>query len=279
MDAFLAMLRRQLWETRWQLGISALALFGFGWLFEFVTSMTEDRLRMAFEEGNVDGRMRVMTAMAGPGMDYSSAAIEMTGWLHPLILLPVIIWSLSRASISPAGEIERGTLDLTLSRPTSRSGYLGAQLVVAAVGLAFLASALVAGSVCAARVHPIDTPPSVAALARPALNLAALGMVIYAYTILCSACDSVRWRPVMIGSVITLASFVVFVVVNLPVLADWSWKPLLQHMTIFRAYNPVDAVGKATHLAFNVCLLLGLSAGAIVPAFLAFQWRDLPASG
>jgi ABC-2 type transport system permease protein len=279
MDAFLAMVRRQLWETRWQLGISALALFGFSWLFVFVTSRTEDKLRQSFEDGNVDGRMRIFRSMAGEGMDFSSAAIEMTGWIHPLILLPVVIWSLTRASISPAGEIERGTLDLTLSRPASRSAYLGAQLLVATAGLVLLMAALVAGNVGATRVHPVDKPPTMSDLSRPALNLAALGLVIYAYTILCSACDSVRWRPVMIGSVITLASFVVFVVVNLPALDDWSWKPLLQHLTIFRAYNPVDAVGKATHLAFNVSLLLGISALAIAPAFVAFQWRDLPANG
>jgi ABC-2 type transport system permease protein len=279
MDAFLAMVRRQLWETRWPLGISALALFGFSWLFVFVTSRTEDGVRRAVEEGNMRNRVRFMRSMGGDSMDFSSAAIEMTGWVHPLILLPVVIWSINRGAAAPAGEIERGTLDLTLSRPSSRSSYVGAQVFVAGLGLLVLTAALVAGNVAATLVHPIDTPPTVRDLVRPALNLAALGFWIYAYTFLFSAADVVRWRPVLIGSVVTLACFVAYVVVNLPPLEDWSWRPWVERINFFRAYNPVDAVGPAKNLAFNLGVLAGLSAAALAGAFGAFGWRDLPANG
>ena len=50
--------------------------------------------------------------------------------------------------------------------------------------------------------------PAPWAMLRPAINLAALGLPIYGYTLLASALDHVRWRATLIGSVLTLAGFV-----------------------------------------------------------------------
>ena len=55
---------------------------------------------------------------------------------------------------------------------------------------------------------------------RPAVNLAALGLPIYGYTLLASALDYVRWRATLIGSVLTLIGFVALVISLIPILKE-----------------------------------------------------------
>lgn len=274
MSAFLAMTRRTLGESRWMLGVESVALFGLSWLSVFITSRTEVAMRKAAGSG---GGMRLAFRGIGESAQtVGSVAFEVLWWNHPFILLNVLVWAIARGSIAVAGEIERGTLDLVLSRPVSRASYLASQVLVAAFGLAAMASALVAGNLLASRFHTVETPPSLAALARPALNLAALGLAVYGFTLLLSALDYVRWRPNLIASIATLASFILFVIANVPVLKEWKW---LEKGSIFRAYDPVAAAVHGRGLGFNVTLLAGIGLAGIAPALLAFARRDLPPNG
>ncbi len=111
------------------------------------------------------------------------------------------------------------------------------------------------------------------------MNLAALGLPIYGYTLLASSIDSVRWRPTSIGSGLTLAGVIAFVVSLVPQLQNMSWKPWLERVSIFKAYNPVELVTKGESLGFNLAILGGIGISCIILAFVAFAVRDLPANG
>jgi ABC-2 type transport system permease protein len=221
-------------------------------------------------------RSAMMRNMGGPSMDFSSVAIEVMLWNHPFILLTIALWAIARASYSPAGEVEKGTLDLTLSRPVSRSSYLGAHVLYSVLGLLVLAAALVAGNRVGSRFNVVETPPRFITLVKPALNLAAVGIAVYGYTLLVSSIDSVRWRANLIGSVATLASFIVIVVANLPSMEDWKW---IERFSLFRAFQPVEVAVKGETFAYNMGVLGGISGASIVLAFLLFQWRNIPANG
>ena len=65
----------------------------------------------------------------------------------------------------------------------------------------------------------------------------------------------------------------------IPVLKDMTWKPWLERISIFKAYNPVELVTVGESFAFHVALLSGIGAGAIMLAFAAFAVRDLPTNG
>ena len=107
-----------------------------------------------------------------------------------------------------------------------------------------------------------------------------LGLPIYGYTLLASALDHVRWRPTSIGSVLTLGRLHrVIVISSIPVFRDMSWKPWLERISIFKAYNPVELVTVGQSFQFHVSLLAGIGAAAIVLAFVAFAVRDLPTNG
>lgn len=275
MTAFLALVRKQVVESRWILGISSAALFGLSWLFVFVTSRIEEQIREIAPAGGPISPMRMLRGLGGSAMDFTSPAIEMAFWNHPLIVLTVAIWAIGRGTAAVSAEVERGTMDLILSRPIPRWSYLASQGLVATAGLVVLAVAMVAGNLVATRYNPIEGPPSVWLLSKTATNLAALGFAIYGIALLCSAVDSVRWRPNLIVSVLTLAGFIANVVANLPSLEDWKW---LEKTSIFKAYNPVEVVTKGETLGFNLIVLAALGSGAILLAILAFSVRDLPSN-
>ena len=133
MTAIRALLRKQALESRWVLGISALAFFGLSILTAWLTWRFE-RLIDRGELGPAVRRYGFLRALGGANMDYSTTALEVCWWNHPVIVLTVLGWAISRGSAAVAGEIERGTLDLTLSRPVSRSTYLLTQVAFTLLG-------------------------------------------------------------------------------------------------------------------------------------------------
>jgi ABC-2 type transport system permease protein len=278
MRPFWALVRKQLHESRWTLVLSAAALFGLGWLFVYVTSLNEAEIvrLLGSEEGGA--RIQMMRNL-GVSDQPSSVSLIMASWNHPFILMLIASWSIVRGSGAVAAEVERGTMDLILSRPVSRWAFLASQVSAALAGLMILALALMAGAAIAVRFNVLREPPSPEILFRPAVNLAALGLPIYGYTLFASALDHVARRPALIGSVLTLGGFIAWVVSLIPVLQNMQWKPWLERVSIFKAYNPIELVTKGETLAFNVSLLAAIGCGFIALAFVAFALRDLPANG
>lgn len=275
MSAIWALFRRNLGEARWLLLTLCFALFGLSWLFVFATHRNEVELH---KPGGSLRRAAMLRGMGGPATDLSTGAIEVSFWGTPLLVVPlvVVIWAISRGSTCVAGEIERGTLDMILSRPITRFAFLGSQVLAAIVGFLLLALALLAGHWVGAYYNSLRTTPTVAVLVRPLLNLVALGFAVYGYAALCSTLDLVRWRPTLLASGATLAGFIVPIIANLNALVDnYKW---LENCSIFKAYNPVEAVVKGDTLAFNAGILglvgtIGLALGVI-----SFLRRDLPAN-
>jgi ABC-2 type transport system permease protein len=83
----------------------------------------------------------------------------------------------------------------------------------------------------------------------------------------------------MVGSVLTLAGFIAWVISVIPVMQKYAWRLWLERISIFRLYNPVDAVGDGESLSFNIGVLAAIGAACIVLAFVGFNRRDLPANG
>ncbi len=278
MKPFFALLRKHLHDTRGTLLLSAASLFALGWLFVFVTSLNETEILKALASETEDTRFRWLRNM-GLAEQPPSVSILMSFWSHPFIILIVSIWAVGRGSIAVGAEVERGTLDLILSRPVSRSSYLFTHVLMAIAGFLVLTLALAVGARLGAHYNFLRVPIEFWTLVKPALNLAALGLPIYGYTLLISSVDHVRWRPTMVGSVLTLAGFIAWVVSVIPVLQKYTWRVYLERVSIFKLYNPVDAVSTGEFLLFDMGILAAIGAACILLAFVGFIRRDLPANG
>ncbi len=134
MTAIRTMIRKQLGESRWFLGIGSAALFGLGWLSSFIACRIE-RQFLKVSGSDAERFEQFTRGMGGAAMDFSSLSFQVMFWNHPFVMIVVCVWAISRGSAAVAGEIERGTLDITLSRPVSRPEYLGSQVMGALLGL------------------------------------------------------------------------------------------------------------------------------------------------
>jgi ABC-2 type transport system permease protein len=254
MRAFLALIGKHVHESTWSLVLLSAALFGWGWLWVYVTSLNEAEILRLLASDEGGGRMEMMRNM-GLGDVPSSASIMMTFWSHPIVFLLISFWAIGRGSAAVGAEVERGTMDLILSRPVARWVYLTSHVLVATIGLVILSLALLIGASIAVRYNILREPPTPGTFLPPAVNLGALGLPIYGYTLFFSSIDHVRWRPMSVGSVLTLAG------------------------VIFKAYNPVELVTKGETLGTNLAILGGIGISCIVVSFIAFAVRDLPANG
>jgi ABC-2 type transport system permease protein len=274
MISFQALLRKQWADSRWLLILTAAALFGLSWLTVVITARTEARIRNSANGGR-GLRGLAFRGVEGSLQELDSVAFEVAWWNHPFILINALLWAIARGSGAVASEIERGTLDLTLSRPVSRSSYLTSQVVVGVAGLLTLALALMSGNLIAGQFNRVVSPPTVWQLTRSAWNLVTLGLAVYGFTLGLSAIDHVRWRPNLVGSVAALTSFVLLVIANVPVLENWKW---LGNLSIFKAYDPVAAAVSGRDLVFHTTVLGGIGLAGIAFGYLGFLRRDLPAN-
>jgi len=274
MGPFAAVVRKQLVESRWLLGITAAALLLLSFFFTFAASRIEATMRRASDPlMQMRGRMQ-MRAFAGPAGDDSSTTLVLSFWIHPVIVMILAVWPITRAAGGFAGEIERGTLDLVLSRPVSRAEYLASHVVVAVLGLVALAASLILGNLFGSLFFAVKAPPGVLALLAPATMVVSLGLAAYGYTLPFSAIDIVRWRPGLIASALTLGGLIAMTVA--PQFEDYEW--LLEKLSIFRAYAPVTVAMRGEPLLYNTTVLVGVFAAGLTLAFLAFASRDLPAN-
>jgi ABC-2 type transport system permease protein len=257
-------------ESRWVLRISALAFFG----LSVLTVWLAWRLERLIDRGEfvpAGRRYGFLRALGGRNMDYSTTALEICWWNHPLLVLTVLGWAISRGAGAVAGEIERGTLDLTLSRPVSRSEYLLAQVAYTVWGLLVLAAALIAGNLVGTQFYAVKSPPSIVTLLRPSAMVITLGMAVYGYTLPFSTLDVVRWRPGVIALGATLGGLIAMSLA--PQFEGYDW---LEKLSVFDAYAPVTVALKGEPLGFNAMVLLGVFATGVALALAIFAQRDLP---
>jgi ABC-2 type transport system permease protein len=276
MTAVTAIVRKQVVESKWLLGITAVALFLLCWLFVFITNRMENRSRMQGGDQFARAPRAMMArALGGPSADDSSTSLEIAWWRHPFIILMLAMWPIARGSAAVAGELEKGSLDMVLSRPISRSGYLTGQMIAALLGMLVLAAALFLGNRVGNHFNFIESPPRLVSVFRAGLVVIAFGVAVFGYTIALSSIDIVRWRPNLAASVITLAMFIVPIIATIPALEKYRW---MEKYSIFYYYDPVEAALKANHLGFNLGILCGVGLVGIVLSYIAFNRRDLPAN-
>ena len=107
MRPFLALLRKQIHESRWTLMLTAALLFGLGWLFVWVTSLTEAETLRQLGDEQGGGRMQMLRMLLNTEVP-DSIALIMASWNHPFIILMISIWAIGRGSAAVAAEVERG---------------------------------------------------------------------------------------------------------------------------------------------------------------------------
>ncbi len=184
-----------------------------------------------------------------------------------IVVMSFAIWSIGRGSDVVSGELSRGTMEMVLGQPVSRSAFFWSKAIVALVGLLILSTLVWLGIYVGIRFTTIPKPiplpgigPAASLVADvptvrvplstevhprtfvlPTVNLFSLGVFLFGLSTLFSSLDRYRWRTIGWSS----GCFAVAIIFKIVALADprLSW---LRAFTFLTAYEPQRVVQIAT---------------------------------
>jgi ABC-type transport system involved in multi-copper enzyme maturation permease subunit len=191
-------------------------------------------------------------------------------WVHPVMLAIVWAHAIICCTRVPAGEVDRGTIDVLLGLPVSRWSLFASESLVSAASAVALLAFVVAGNALGTWRVRTGFQFEPARVLIVLVNLMCLYIAVGAGAWLFSALSDRRGRAIGIVFVIVVASFL------LNYLAQF-WEPArnLAPLGMLRYYRPLYILRDGSWPTRDLFILL--SAGAILwtAAGLIFAQRDL----
>lgn len=214
--------------------------------------------QMAGPVSQVWGQLPFVRVLVGallgldPEQDLTFRVLQALLWVHPIVLALVWGHAIGFATRFPAGEVERGTIDVLLGWPVSRRAvWLAEGLACLASGMLVLACGLLGHRLAAGAWEPAQRLGA-GALAGVGLNLLALYLAVAGLgTLVASLCDR-RGRAVAWVLAFVLASF----------LLDFAarfFEPAraFAFLGVLRYYRPTEILADGGAPLVDVAVLLG----------------------
>lgn len=268
-----------LWNKSWRearlllLGLTLL-MFGFQWLFVWITSLLDMSAMLIFMQ-SLPKEFERMIGVMFKQVATPQGRIAMA-YIDPLVILSVTAWGIARGSDCVSGELGRGTLEMLLAQPVRRLSLLVIQAIVTTCGAAVIALAAWLGTWTGLSTVELGQQLSPQEFVPGALNLFSLTFCLAGMTTLVSAMDTYRWRTIGIMGGFYAVSLIIKIVGRMA--PDWGWLLNISFLTAFEPQTRILTPGEAWGMALrHDGLLFGLGLGSYVLAAIVFCRRDLPA--
>lgn len=270
----------------------ALVIFAFAWLRVYIVSTLEmgkfeqavDLFREQIERFASVPLTQLLTYGGRIAVIYN----------EPIIALSVLIWCVARGSDSVAGDLGRGSLEMVLAQPVSRSEYLLSSSTVTLLGAGLLACCTWLGTAVGINTVTIKEPVALAEFSVPmtsfsirnplvkdkvrvvplrkrvdpkvfaiaTFNLFCFGVCFSGLATLLSAVDRYRWRAIGIA----IAFFVVQSILKV-VGMSVEGMTTLQYGTLLTCYDPERFVAIAMNQPQNTWALFAARISEKSPLF------------
>jgi hypothetical protein len=191
-------------------------------------------------------------------------------WVHPVVLSIVWAHALLCCTQTPAGEIDRGTADVTMTLPVTRWGILVSHTVVWIVaGLIVIALAL-AGNAFGGSFVDAELRPGSERVQSMLANLFCLYLAVGAFAWLISACSNRRGMALTILFVALLASFLLNFLAQF-----WDVADRVSFLSVMYYYRPLFILRDGTIPWGDIAALLIAAATFWIAAGIVFSRRDV----
>ena len=203
----------------------------------------------------------------GPGV------IAAIAWAHPMVLVLVCAHAIAFCTRVPAGEVDRGTIDVLLSLPVSRTGvYFSESAIWLASGLAVVMVGLI-GNLTGRWMYGAEPRGDSAQLVIVTANLYCLYIAVGGFTCLVSSMSDRRGWAVAVVFGVVLASFLLNFVAQF-----WLPAKSVSFLSVLSYYRPMFILRDSTWPVADMGVLLVVGVvlwglGAIV-----FARRDICAA-
>jgi ABC-2 type transport system permease protein len=230
-----------------------------------------DSFGSTFQDIFASGAFPPQFAQFGGGDIFSLSGSVAIGFIHPITVGLNLIFAAGFTTAAIAGERQRGTLEVLLSRPISRRGVYATLAVAGAlfVGLGLLGS--IVGSLVGAGLTGRTAELGVGGLPLLWLNGSLLYWAIGAIALLASASFDRLSQALGLTLAIVFASYFLDVLGSL-----WPDARGLEPYSLFHYFDP-KAILAGFPDASDFLVLGGVTVAAVVVALVVFPRRDLAA--
>ncbi|MBI1826964.1 MAG: ABC transporter permease subunit [Planctomycetes bacterium] len=236
-------------------------------LSTFFEEMTGPLLQMPFVR-------RLVAAFLGvdAGQEIGPMLLVSLAWVHPVILSLLLAHALIVCTRVPSGEIDRGTIDLILSVPATRTNlYVMETMVWLFTGLTVVTAALIGNLAASAALRASSMGP-IAHRALVALNLYALyvsagGIAWFASSI----CDR-RGRAIAIAFTVLIASLFIHILS-----AFNATMKSIAFLSVFEYHRPIHILQSSASGVRDMLILLAIGFLFWLAGLAVFTRRDIPA--
>lgn len=246
----LGLLRKTLLETRFQLMLFGLGL-GIvpGLLTSFLPQLEEglSKVLAAFPFFRT-----FIQALLGEdlGENINPQNLQAIIWVHPTVLALLWAQEIVFCTRVPAGEIDRGTIDLLLSWPVSRRRIFMAETIVwLSVGIG-LCSMMLAGHLIARHFAPSEVEVPIERIFMVLANLYCLYLAVGGLAFAVSAASDQRGRAMAIVFTIVLVSFLLNFLVQF-----WQQIAWLAPLSLLHYYQPAEILATGSFPSANMFCL------------------------
>lgn len=187
-------------------------------------------------------------------------------WVHPVVLALVWTWEISFCTRMPAGEIDRGTIDILLGLPVSRRMVYACESALWIVSGIVLLGAGALGHMLVVRSIAPEYRPSTTQMLLVLVNFFALYVAVGGVVYLVSACSDRRGRAVLISLAVLLCSFLLNFLTQL-----WEPARLVSFLGVLSYYRPAEIIRTGSLPVGDIAVLLAVglatwTAGAEITA-------------
>ena len=261
-------LLRHTWRShRLRVALIALALGVWGFLMPVIYATFGVQMEALLHSGIIpEAFLRLLGADP-----FSLTGAVALGSVHPVALGLQLIYPVGFAAVAIAGERQRGTLEVILSRPLSRRSVFATLLLVIAAFAALTTAGQLAGTLLGATAYGVGGQLDLGLLMFLGLNTIVLLVALAAVSLAASAVHDRASTPVAIGLVVVIGGYVLEVLGTL-----WPDAEFLQPLSPFHYLRPLEVLaGRGEGSDIVVLVALGIAAAAF--GLWRFPRRDLAA--
>jgi len=258
---------REVWATTVVFGVALMLISG---LLAFALPRFQQGVMFKMQQFPMLQNVRNVMLGADVGMSTGAEVPMGIAWSHPVVLALLWAHAITCGTRVPAGEVDRGTIDVLLGLPVSRwRAWVSETAVWIGSAACVLGMALI-GSRVGAELAPEGLRASLARTGIVIVNLALLYGVVGAFAWLMSSLSDRRGRAVTAVLIAVIASFLLNYLALL-------WEPAnrLSFLSILNYYRPVFVLRDGTWPWRDLAVLGSLGAVFWAAGGVIFAKRDL----
>ncbi len=264
------LLNKSLREALAVIVICCIGIMLFEGLVSYIFWSYEDEFTSSI--GQIEFVQNFINTMVGErgGGTIGPGTLKSLAWVHPLVLSIVFALEITLCTRMPAGEIDRGTIDVLLALPVSRRAvYMAETVVWLGAGLALVCFAYLGSKLGYLWVPPEDRPET-HRIVFILVNLYCLYLSIGALSLMASALSDRRGRA--IGTV-----FAVVLTLFLWSFLGQYFEPLdrVSFLNVFSYYKPMPILNDGGFPLRDTLVLLGCALPLWIAGGVIFSRRDI----